>query len=195
MEAISSKNSNHQNHHNEWYYVDRHGDHVGPCDAQELSHRFVDGSLTTASMVRLGPSSWTSLARARGAKDGAWSAIEKSQAEETRQGVVSPALKARLFWSYIDVAGHEQGPFDTERMIEWHRRGHFRDDSLVRLWPHGWVTLGRMLHLLPRSEAIIDSYIAGYEAGLKRKRDDSSDESEKSERGEQRTHETGWETI
>ena len=150
----------------QWYYINRQGDHVGPCDALELSRRFGDGSLTSASMVRLGPSPWTSLARARSAKNGAWSAVERSQGEEARQGVVSPPPKARLFWSYIDVAGHEQGPFDAERMIEWHRWGHFGDETLVRLWPHGWVALGTMTHLLPRSE-----------------------------RGGQRPQETGWETI
>ena len=56
-------------------------------------------------------------------------------------GGVAPAPRAHFFWSYLDLKGHEHGPFETSVMIEWHRGGYFCDDTLIRLWPHGWTEL------------------------------------------------------
>ena len=132
-----------------WYYVNANGCQIGPCRARDLSQGIIDGSLSTASMVRLGPSSWITLEDAMDHDDGIWSSIERIKNE--MDGVGSPPPRATLFWSYIDKGGHEQGPFDTETMIVWRHAGCFPEaTTLVRVWPHGWVAANLVSHLFPR---------------------------------------------
>ena len=130
-----------------WYYVNTHGCQIGPCETRALSQGIVDGSLSDTSMVRLGPSSWITLVDAMASSDGIWSSTERVKHE--MQGVSSPPPKATFFWSYIDKAGHEQGPFATEVMIEWQRSGCFLESTMVRVWPHGWVAANMVSYTFP----------------------------------------------
>lgn len=128
-----------------WYYVDSNGGEAhGPCDTSTLSKLLRAGDLSLSSCVRLAPSSWQNVAEARQCE--VWSAVE-SAADD--RGVVSPPF-ATFFWSYIDAAGHEEGPFDTSTMINWTGAMYFTDATQVRLWPHGWIQLSYVTHLLSK---------------------------------------------
>lgn len=131
-----------------WYYIDNRGRQTGPCDTETMSEKLHEGHISSASMVRIGPSPWTTMGKAT--KTDVWSAIETYGEECPEPGAVANPPKGKLFWSYIDEAGHEQGPFDTDTMIVWQRRGYFTNQTQVRLWPHGWLALDFMLHMLPR---------------------------------------------
>ena len=59
----------------------------------------------------------------------------------------------RAAWWYKDPAGLEQGPFGDDEMTDWHMRGYFKDDLMVRAgaWP-SFVLLGKLIAVRKRNQ-------------------------------------------
>ena len=149
-----------------WYCTNINSSMIGPCNISSLSQYMNDGVLSHSSMVRLAPSHWRTLASVV-SPGGVWSLTErdlnKSKDEFGKSGVTLPP-QAKLFWSYIDEMGHEQGPFDTEKMMDWNCQGHFPPSTMLRLWPHGWVRMSTFSRILTMAKE--DEFVRGHTDNL-----------------------------
>lgn len=129
----------------QWVAADARNRPCPPCSSAELLRAVQAGELSPDAPVRLLPGGWAPVAEASRAELWAGDA-----GPPPGDGVAPP--RACIFWSYLDAAGHEQGPFPTAAMEAWRREGHFPGATLCRAWPHGWVTARSCMHLLAAAE-------------------------------------------
>lgn len=129
-----------------WSYLNGSNEEVGPLESSEMLAKRSTGEVTNSTIVRLWESDWTTIQDASTCL--CWS---QSPRNDTSTSSATPPC-APIYWSYIDCAGNEQGPFPNEYVKHYYLQGWFPDHTRVRLWPVGWNHLQFCLDVLPCSD-------------------------------------------
>lgn len=126
----------------EWECLSPSNERIGPVTTAQLAEMYGQGRVGDATLVRLRPANWTHLYRA--VHDSFVFRDGVRQRSFAAPGGVGEAVRppsATFYWSYVDAAGHEQGPFPTSQMVEWFTLQQLPMNVDVRLWSHGWIPL------------------------------------------------------